>query len=295
MNPETNTTTEMIPLTEAIVTAAKPTRVRKPKTPSIVDEIISDLRSGKYTQESLATLARLFNREFVAEPLVEKKPRKSKKDTPIVETAVNEEANEAPAPKEKKPRKSKKDTPVETTVDEAAIVEAPKEKKPRKSKKDTPVVETTVDNKDTPVDEDASSAVAVKEKKPRKSKKDTPIVETTVDNKDTPVDEDASSAVAVKEKKPRKSKKDTPIVETTVDNKDTSVDEDASSAVAVKEKKPRKSKKETVKASTPVLEPADFIPEMVQELEELPDLASRLEGFLEEEELSDIELDDDDE
>ena len=195
MNPETNTTTEMIPLSEAIVTAAKPTRVRKPKTPSIVDEIISDLRSGKYTQESLATLARLFNREFVAEPLVEKKPRKSKKDTPIVET----------------------------TVDEAANVEAPKEKKPRKSKKDTPVVETTVDNKDT------------------------------------------------------------------------SVDEDASSAVAVKEKKPRKSKKETVKASTPVLEPADFIPEMVQELEELPDLASRLEGFLEEEELSDIELDDDDE
>ena len=74
MNPETNTNTEMTNLTEAIVIAAKPKRVRKPKTPSIVEEIIGDLRSGKYTQESLATLARLFNREFVAEPLVEKKP-----------------------------------------------------------------------------------------------------------------------------------------------------------------------------------------------------------------------------
>ena len=130
MNPETMNPTEMNHLTEAIVTAAK--RVRKPKTPSIVEEIIRELYSGNYTEESLTTLARLFNREFVAEPVVEKKPRKSKKDTPVV---TDGEAP-APAPKEKKPRKSKKDAPV-VTEEEAP---APKEKKPRKSKKDAPVV-----------------------------------------------------------------------------------------------------------------------------------------------------------
>ena len=244
MNPDTNTTTEMIPLTEAIVTAAKPTRVRKPKTPSIVDEIISDLRSGKYTQESLATLARLFNREFVAEPLVEKKPRKSKKDAPLV---TDEEAP-APAPKEKKPRKSKKDAPLVTNEDDPAP--APKEKKPRKSKKDAPVVTE---------EEAPAPAPAPKENKPRKSKKDAPSVT-----------EEEAPAPVPKEKKPRKSKKDAPVV--------------------TEEEAPAPSPKE--KNVTPLLEPEPE-PE-----DDLPDLESRLEGFLEEEELSelsDIELDDDDE
>ena len=246
MNPATNTTSEMIPLTEAIVTAAKPTRVRKPNTPSIVDEIISDLRSGKYTQESLATLARLFNREFVAEPLVEKKPRKSKKDAPVVDDEKT--VKEAPAPKEKKARKSKKDAPVVTDEDAPAPAPAPKEKKPRKSKKDAVVV----------TDEEAPTP-APKEKKPRKSKKDAPVV--TEEDASAVTDKEAP-APAPKEKKPRKSKKDAPVV--------------------TEEEAPAPSKEKNV---TPLLEPED----------DLPDLESRLEGFLEEEELSDIELDDDDE
>ena len=242
MNPATNTTSEMIPLTEAIVTAAKPTRVRKPNTPSIVDEIISDLRSGKYTQESLATLARLFNREFVAEPLNEKKSRKSKKDAPVV---TDEDAPApAPSPKEKKPRKSKKDAVVVT--DEEAPTPAPQEKKPRTSKKDAPVV--TEEDASAVTDKEAP-APAPKEKKPRKSKKDAPVVT-------------EEEAPVPKEKKPRKSKKDAPVV--------------------TEEEAPAPSKEKNV---TPLLEPED----------DLPDLESRLEGFLEEEELSDIELDDDDE
>ena len=221
MNPETMNPTEMNNLTEAIVTAAK--RVRKPKTPSIVEEIIRELRAGNYTEESLTTLARLFNREFVAEPVVEKKPRKSKKDTPVV---TDGEAP-APAPKEKKPRKSKKDAPVVT--DE----EAPP--------KDAPVV--TEEEAPTP---------APKEKKPRKSKKDAPAPVVTEEE-----------APAPKEKKPRKSKKDAPVV--------------------TEEEAPVPSPEE--KNATPLLEPED----------ELPNLELRLEGFLEEEELSDIELSDDEE
>jgi hypothetical protein len=258
MNPETMNPTEMNHLTEAIVTAAK--RVRKPKTPSIVEEIIRELRAGNYTEESLTTLARLFNREFVAEPVVEKKPRKSKKDAPVV---TDGEAP-APAPKEKKPRKSKKDAPVVTdeeapvltdapvVTDEEAPAPAPKEKKPRKSKKDAPVVtDEEAPPKDTPVvTEEEAPAPATKEKKPRKSKKDAPVVT-------------EEEAPAPKEKKPRKSKKDAPVV--------------------TEEEAPVPSPEE--KNATPLLEPED----------ELPNLELRLEGFLEEEELSDIELSDDEE
>ena len=220
MNPETMNPTEMNHLTEAIVTAAK--RVRKPKTPSIVEEIIRELRAGNYTEESLTTLARLFNREFVAEPVVEKKPRKSKKDAPVV---TDEEAP-APAPKEKKPRKSKKDAPVVTDGETPALTDAPV------------------------VTEEEAPAPATKEKKPRKSKKDAPVVT-------------EEEAPAPKEKKPRKSKKDAPVV--------------------TEEEAPVPSPEE--KNATPLLEPED----------ELPNLELRLEGFLEEEELSDIELSDDEE
>ena len=84
--------------------------------------------------------------------------------------------------------------------------------------------------------------------------------------------EEEAPAPAPKEKKPRKSKKDAPVV--------------------TEEEAPAPSPKE--KNVTPLLEPE---PEPEPEYD-LPDLESRLEGFLEEEELSelsDIELDDDDE
>ena len=107
--------------------------------------------------------------------------------------------------------------------------------------------------------------------------------------KDAPVvTEEEAPAPAPKEKKPRKSKKDAPVVT-----------EEEAPAPAPKEKKPRKSKKDAPvvteeeapvpspeeKNATPLLEPED----------ELPNLELRLEGFLEEEELSDIELSDDEE
>ena len=187
------TQTDM-PLTEAIVAAAKSKSIRTPKVstmPSIVEEIIADLRSGKYTQESLVSLARIFGREFVPEP------------------PIGEET-----PKEKKPRKSKKATDEETPIGE----ETPKVKKPRKSKKETAEERSSTPKLDSP-----------KEKKPRKPTK-TIVEQTPMVSTETP-----------------------PVTFSMTINEILALDEVA---------------------------------------RELPNLSSRLEGFLEEEELSDIESDD---
>ena len=270
MSATNNTVTPVMEeLTTAIVSAAKPKRA--PKVPSIVDQIIKDLRSGTYTQEALVNLARIFGREFVAEPVVEKKPRKTKQVT-TTDTIIDVITDEAP-----KPRKTKKAT-AKTPVEETPLTvtdEAPKPLKTKKATAKTPVEETPL-------------TVTEEAPKPLKTKKataNTPVEETPLT-----VTEEAPK----QEKKPRNTKKAT--AKTPVEEKPVQDDSDNDSTKAFKEKKPRNTKKTAVvtvtetspqtpieeRPSTPILEPED----------QLPDLSCRLEGFaveLEEEELSDLE------
>jgi len=229
MSATNNTVTPVMEeLTTAIVSAAKPKRA--PKVPSIVDQIIKDLRSGTYTQEALVNLARIFGREFVAEPVVEKKPRKTKQVT-TTDTIIDVITDEAP-----KPRKTKKAT-AKTPVEETPLTvteEAPKPLKTKKATANTPVEETPLT-----VTEEAPK----QEKKPRNTKKAT--AKTPVEEKPVQDDSDNDSTKAFKEKKPRNTKK-TAVVTVTETSPQTPIEE---------------------RPSTPILEPEDQLPDLSCRLE----------------------------
>jgi len=181
-------------LTEAIVTAAKATKKhrasKKPDAeenePSIVDEILANVASGKYAVEAAANLTRIFGREFdpIAEQIVTMASQLPEDAT--VEVAVPTEVK-----KEKKPR-AKKEKKTEALAE--VVAEVPKEKKPRakKEKKTEVAVEAPV--------EPTTEVVAKKEKKPRAKK--------------APVDTDDNDSVAAvaEPKKTKKVRAPTPVL-----------------------------------------------------------------------------------
>ncbi|NBV28847.1 hypothetical protein EBS02_07520, partial [bacterium] len=143
-------------LTQAIVTAAKVSK--KPRAskktivevnePSIVDEILINVASGKYAVEAAANLTRIFGREFesIAEQIVNMAADLPQDAT--VEVSVPVEVNtkktkkvktaevvvEAPAKKEKKSKKVNTAEVVVEAPSSEVVVEAPA-KKEKKSKK----------------------------------------------------------------------------------------------------------------------------------------------------------------
>lgn len=246
MNADTIVSPLVVPieLTTAIVTAAK--RVRKskvavePDLPSIVDEIAANFLAGNFTQEAIANLSRVFNREFV----VEQEPEPPVPDVPAV-----------PEPKAKKPRAKKViPTSFPESIVGGAVVEEPKaevKKTKAPKKKAEPVV---------PPSSEEEEVKPVAAKKPRKVTKKPTLPEEVA----KAVPEVAEAAV----KKPRK----------VVAKKNEPEEEEEKKETKTKEIKP-KSKKEDVALrqkklpTTPVLvEDEEDLPDLgsrlTEELEE---------------------------
>jgi hypothetical protein len=253
-----------IELTKAIVTAAK--RVRKskvavePELPSIVDEVNVNFSAGNFTQEAIANLSRVFDREFVIE------------EEPIVVPSPP-----VPEAKEKKPRAKK----VKSATISDPIVEVEETKpvpvKKARAKKDTV---PTVAEPPVPLESLVNETIETKETKPKKTraKKELPVV----------VVEEATNLPVVEEEPKKKSrvvKAKKEVAPPVTDGEEAKVeepkDEEAKKETKEKEKKPRAKKTTTERPSTPVL--------VEEEQERLPDLGSRITDELEEEELSDIE------
>ena len=157
-------------LTEAIVTAAKATKKhrasKKPDAeenePSIVDEILANVASGKYAVEAAANLTRIFGREFdpIAEQIVTMASQLPEDAT--VEVAVPTEVKKEKKPRAKKEKKT--EVAVEAPVEPTTEVVAKKEKKPRAKK--------------APVDTDDNDSVAAvaEPKKTKKVRAPTPVL-----------------------------------------------------------------------------------------------------------------------
>jgi hypothetical protein len=193
-------------LTEAIVSAARSTkRTRKPKITaeverSAVDEIIENLRSGKFAADAIATLERVFGRKMDIE---EDEPKK------LTELEA-EEPKEPQEPKEKKVRKPRaKKVSVATETDEPVAIETPviitvtaetKTKKPRAKK----VVEAPVAIVETVVPVTTSDEKPKKARKPRAKKTEEP--ETAVSDSDEST-VTSKPVVTTSDEKPKKVRK----------------------------------------------------------------------------------------
>jgi len=200
---------EILPLeevTQAIIIAAK--RVRKPITEVIiVQQIVEELLNGGFSDEATEKLKNIFGTKFcVVKGLTE--------PTPV------------PTKKEKKEKKEK--TGKEKVIGEPVI--AVKEKKPRKKPAPKPVAEpmpttpTTTQPVVDPIGQSEPPTVeepaVVVEKKPRKKPVPKPVVENPlVEPMPTnqpvvdPIGQSEEPAVVVKVKKPKKKVVSKPVVE----------------------------------------------------------------------------------
>jgi len=305
-------------LTAAIVSAAKPKTVRKynkkVQLPSIVEEIIENLQTGKYTQEALVELARVFGREFVPdeEPAPVKKGRKPKeagaeKKPKNRETDPAASSEEAPVEKKTKKVTKKK-------VDEVPSEEAPVEKKTKKVAKKVET-EPAEEAPSTPVEKKTKKVTKKVETEPaeeapstpveKKTKKATKKVETepAEEAPSTPVEKKAKKVTKKVETESAEEAPSTPVEKKTkkVTKKVETEPAEEAHSTPVEKKVKKVTKKVTIDSvveettNIPVARPATpLLPEEPEE--QLPNLETRLEGFsaddeLEEEELSDIEND----
>jgi hypothetical protein len=219
-------------LTQAIVTAAKVSK--KPRAskktivevnePSIVDEILINVASGKYAVESAANLTRIFGREF--EPIAEEiiKMAADLPEDATVEVSVPVEVNTA-----KNTKKTKKVKTAEVVVEAPSsevVVEAPakKEKKSKKVKTAEVVVEAPSSEVvvEAPSSEVVVEAPAKKEKKSKKAKTDevvavteviaAPVKKPRAKKTNVVIDDDSSVAGVAEPKKTKNTRPPTPVL-----------------------------------------------------------------------------------
>ena len=210
---------EILPLeevTQAIIIAAK--RVRKPITEVIiVQQIVEELLNGGFSAEATEKLKNIFGTKFcVAKGLTEptpvptKKEKKEKKEKTDKEKVTGEPA----AVKEKKPRKK----PAPKQVAENPLTE-PMPTNPTASQ---PELDPIGQSEPLAVEEPA--VIVVKEKKPRKKPApkqvaENPLTEPMPTNPTAsqpeldPIGQSEEPAVVVVEKKPKKKVVSKPVVE----------------------------------------------------------------------------------